>query len=529
MESPPISAGNKNPQLLNSPESSADIPSSNPSQTTPTRRKPRRESRTKTTPQEAHQSPETHKAPSSTSLNPPSNTNPSLLSPALSLLLYSSLWLFFFLYRPQILSSSVSLSKSLSQTRNPSNYPREEVTIWANLLYAYSWAFTNVAYKWYILVIGLFVVFLKDKVRGYKACFVFVVSYAVRQYLRLFIAETRPLFESDEIYTKYCSCSWGMPSGHSEGSAMVYSLLIYEFILRDIHTGPEGKKLVKNFTKASKITFIFVGFWIVFSVMFSRLYFGSHTYGQVLLGFTQALVAFSLMIFFERPLENYFLRFLNQGRKELLLMITGSGALTVLNLVLWFSVFDSSIKNHKIDVKACSKCFENEAKAIRTNLGRALPLPAVFLGLSVGTYLSNTKYSPPSPSVPPLATLPLSGIRTLFLKVVAVLLCYLPLPAIILLKSPAAAVSLSALVYTLIGLALSLGYVWGENRLKLEGWGIQAERFMPKDRPSKETKEEEMISQSKEEEFQGSICLDQAKLASDLANNSKKPSNDEQA
>lgn len=147
-------------------------------------------------------------------------------------------------------------------------------------------------YKWYIILPGLLLILTPKKDRALSAISIFLGSYAFRQWIRMSVAETRPIFNEPSIIERGCSCSFGMPSGHSEGIVMTYSLLAY-------CTLPSKPSLKRIIITSSIVAFV------SFNVFLARIYYGKHSLHQVLLGGCQGLLFFSLFLAFEDTINRF--------------------------------------------------------------------------------------------------------------------------------------------------------------------------------------------------------------------------------
>lgn len=273
---------------------------------------------------------------------------------------YPVLWIIYGVFREPLWRASVNASVALSQH--------------GGFLNVYSWIFSNIFYQWYIALIAILLLFAPRKDSALKSITVFMVSYVFRQYLRLFIHEDRPQYVSSEIILRAgCDCSFGMPSGHSEGSTMLYSLLFYELFIQTKHFSKFIKYLVTGFA-----------FYIVISIMFARVYYGRHSIPQVILGSWQAMFFFALMIIFQKPLDIFFRKFLNRARLQFYVLLSIGFLIIASNLLLWFLYFDGVIREKSKRRLICNKCFENDALMMRLPLGISLVLPSMYLGIILG-------------------------------------------------------------------------------------------------------------------------------------------------
>ena len=100
--------------------------------------------------------------------------------------------------------------------------------------------------------------------------------------LKLFYLDWRPAFLSTEIDSKFCEADYGKPSGHA-----LSSTLLIPFLLHLIY---------KPSNWIGKITIYVFTCFILFSIIFSRLYLGKHSINQLILGVSIGM--FFYVVFF---------------------------------------------------------------------------------------------------------------------------------------------------------------------------------------------------------------------------------------
>ncbi len=324
-------------------------------------------------------------------------------------------------------------------------------------LFVYSWIFSQIFYMWYPVILGLLLFFSPKKESALTSCFTFMASYFVRQYLRLIIRESRPQYDSVDIVMRGgCNCSFGMPSGHSEGSAMIYCLLLYETVFQSA-----------KMSRRVKAVWLGVGLFVVVSVLFSRVYFGRHSLPQVVIGGWMGLTSFSLMLLFKKHLDGFFLKVANGDRPKQWLLTLFTGTIVALNIILWFAVFNRSIEHHKIAPLTCLHCFIDRAREIKVDLSRALCYPATGFGMSLGFLLLRTRLHSGEHLSPNHWLSKKTATRFCLMA-----LFHAPLLAVLLLRLPPYAIVLvSSLLYIATGVLITAGFAFliGKCGLSVEG------------------------------------------------------------
>ena len=356
--------------------------------------------------------------------------------------LYLCLWGIWLTFNSKLWPISIDISIHLAQVEG--------------FLWYYCWTFAEVFYKWYMLIIGILLVFAPRKDRAWTSIATFLLSYTARQYLRLLAEESRPQYDSTEIRLKSCNCSFGMPSGHSEGSTMLYSLLIYNFM----SAVPSTKE---------RVLAISCHVWITSSVYFSRIYFGRHSFLQIFLGALQGYVFFFWMLCLERPLNAFFRRFLAGGKPEATKLLVLTGVMAIASPISWFLYFEGRIENLKIPHVTCDTCFLNNNQALRMDLGRALTFPFIGFVIVLGTIVYKPTYCIKEEYVKQYIDKNLSALG--FKRGVLMLLCYAPLLLTLTAsKLPQVLIPLALLLNMISGYLLGqLPSIFGRLELLLDG------------------------------------------------------------
>jgi membrane-associated phospholipid phosphatase len=341
-------------------------------------------------------------------------------------IIYALLWVIYLIFREQLWSFSVKISVSLSKNGGP--------LLW------YCWLFSEIFYKWYTLIIGILGVFAPRKDRMLTSVVTFISSYVLRQYIRLIIAETRPQYTTLDITMRGgCNCSFGMPSGHSEGSSMVYALLFYNIIPLKASVSLKLKMLLS--------------FWfITISVAFSRVYYGRHSIPQVVLGLWQGVTAFAIMLAFEDQLNSFFRRLLAGGKYEVKILISLNAIVLLTNISSWALFFNQRIANTDLNSLTCFECFSNNNLLVRLDLGKAIIFPTIFLGMCIGYWVGGIRVEPFNPEYFN-QQMSLLAIKRILLN----LLMYSPILIVLFMKGDTLGVmSVGVLAYLMSGFLLSV-------------------------------------------------------------------------
>ena len=293
----------------------------------------------------------------------------------------------FFMYSTFLLLGAAVLWHSLDKQNiwNASVELSEAMSAWPRFWSYYFWVFSGPLYKWFGMLPALLVLAAPKKDSALRSLFILMLSYWTRILIRNSEMESRPIYDDSNKIVKNseCSCTFGYPSGHSEGSAISLSILIYEFVYQNSAMKRQERNL-----------FTALGIFIGLNVMVSRLYYGMHTIAQVCVGGTLGLSFFFFGILFEKPLILTFRKLLNGEKKAFwkvaavfILMVTG-------NLILWVFKFNGDIRNlTRYTSVRCKECFENGLLAMRLHSVSNTQFIGYGLGMYIGVFVLQPKYT----------------------------------------------------------------------------------------------------------------------------------------
>ena len=191
---------------------------------------------------------------------------------------------------------------------------------------------------------GLIPVFLISFIISIKFFFIIFSIFCFSLYwngiFKLIYYYPRPFWKNNDLF-KYCETGYGNPSGHSMISTIFY-LGIIEFICQS--------KYFKNYSiiKFRKLFSLF----LIYNIMFSRIYFGVHSIDQVLYGHFLGLGLYYL-VFEIIELHKYnsikFIVILLSYKLYIILLYLFSISISFLFLI--FIDYDSKNKEFKSNLK----------------------------------------------------------------------------------------------------------------------------------------------------------------------------------
>lgn len=255
----------------------------------------------------------------------------------------------------------------------------------------YFWIYSNPAYAAYHYLGGFLILLAAQKDSAVKSLNIFMMSCVVRNYVRCIVKEGRPIFETNSINRSVtgCNCSFGFPSGHSEGSSMFYSILIYELVIQNGTVAPKIK------TAAT-----IIGVFTVVNVMVSRMYYGMHSIPQVTVGATQGLFFFSLSVLYQYKLVPIYRKLLNGDWNAYILTSTWYLVVAALNLLSYSAIFDDQLSRYsRPSYNQCGECFMHGLSKFRSGIIRGFQYFFIGFGFNTGIYLLKGKYAERNHSV----------------------------------------------------------------------------------------------------------------------------------
>jgi membrane-associated phospholipid phosphatase len=165
--------------------------------------------------------------------------------------------------------------------------------------YAYFWVWTYPAYYFATVFPFIFLFYASNKEKAVLFLLANMCIIMLTETIKVVVHDTRPCFQDQTLAAVGCSCSFGMISGHASICLTFFTLgyrLFYHKSLKCLGRTLAAVLLV----------------WIVGSIAFSRLYFGAHSWNQVLMGLLTGLVFTEAVLLFKRPLLEVLKRMLRK-------------------------------------------------------------------------------------------------------------------------------------------------------------------------------------------------------------------------
>lgn len=139
----------------------------------------------------------------------------------------------------------------------------------------------------------------------YDSLFTFaqiILSTFINTAAKMIVRENRPFFERDKIKALSCECNYAMPSGHSN----MISITVLCMLATLGRIKKEAAKHNKTYAVFNYMGIIaFASFFFLVLVVFSRIYFGVHTFSQIIMGFLLAMFLFDLTEMARAPLRKF--------------------------------------------------------------------------------------------------------------------------------------------------------------------------------------------------------------------------------
>lgn len=249
----------------------------------------------------------------------------------------------------------------------------------------YFWLFSGPLYEVYPFLPGLLFMAAPRKDSALRFFFLFMLSYMIRNYVRAVVMEGRPIYGDSNRIVQHaeCSCSFGFPSGHSEGAATAYGIAIYELVI-----------LVRKYRPRTKVLWSVAGAFVVANVMASRLYYGQHSIPQVLIGALMGLSFISIGILFEHRLVPFFRRILDGDFKPTAVVSLVMLAFLIGNAISWSFYFEDAMTSFdRYSSIRCNKCFENNLRSFKRGSVMGFQYAGYGLGYFFGIFFLKGSYS----------------------------------------------------------------------------------------------------------------------------------------
>ena len=223
------------------------------------------------------------------------------------------------------------------------------------------------------LIILPYIIFICTSPINYSLIQIFILDISIyfTTFFKSIYKNPRPFWINNDLLTE-CNGGYGNPSGHSITSTSVYLSMAY-FLSN-----------YKSFRKSrlSKIIIYICFLFLIFNIIFSRLYLGLHSINQVIHGFLIGLCIFSFVFFIfqiqkKKPKE--FLNFIDTNK---IWIIVGYVILFFIPFPFIFSKDKSKDEYTNIINKLCPKI--KEYKKLEKECFNGLLLYLSFIGIIFG-------------------------------------------------------------------------------------------------------------------------------------------------
>ena len=252
-------------------------------------------------------------------------------------------------------NSSLSLTKYLRgipENADPKTYvwPKSEAMNIFKEYYAYF--FANIMYKWAPAILPFSIIGLARKELGLAYVCLYFYNSVIRLLMMVTYRDRRPCWDLSYQGIK-CKCGFGKPSGHASNSTMLWGIIMYQLVWVRARDNRKG-----FWSTWVKVLSVLLYYYIIISILWSRLYYGAHTFMQVLLGHFMSFLFLLIFIKFEREVSRFFYRVLTKQAANLKFTIL-TFILLCLTLLIWIInhiAYDRPAKNERTPAR-CTKCF----------------------------------------------------------------------------------------------------------------------------------------------------------------------------
>lgn len=238
---------------------------------------------------------------------------------------------------------------------------------------------------WFTSAIAFMFIF--KKAVALKIICIYALTYLIAWYLILSIKAKRVAFEDIPNNKMNCTCVFGMPSCQSSEVTITILLFFYELAIKP-----------SLFKRKTKFFMKVLCFFLICNISLAKIYFGSHTVEQTVAGLCLALLIFTISLYFEDYLTNYFSNFLHANFYYAAPLYIIFMVITTVNVIVLPLIMEHTIeKFSKFSSKRCySACFSNNLLGIRKNITAALQYNTLVLGILIGSRLLKPGIQPSS-------------------------------------------------------------------------------------------------------------------------------------
>ena len=243
-----------------------------------------------------------------------------------------------------------------------------------------SYFFSEIFFYILFLYIGIAPYFRKKKDKLFLYNFELYFSVYMQSLLKMIYRDGRPSFFSEELREDglFCEREYGQPSGHT-----FLSFLMIFIIFSDLTSKMKGFK--------KWFLFFFLLIFAIF-VSLSRIYFGIHSYNQLIMGIIWAVTIFFFFEFFENIIFLFFIHpFIYKSKypnrkKYLFIFLTINLILLIILLIVFFISKSKENDNFEKSIIHCKSVLKKYPNFSYRLLGYASMLYYSF-GYFLGIFL----------------------------------------------------------------------------------------------------------------------------------------------
>lgn len=285
---------------------------------------------------------------------------------------YLLMWMFYWIFKGGLWSWSLDWSEGWSQIGG----------YWT----VHFWIFSKPLYVWWLVIVGALLLLAPSKESAIRSLLVFFLSTWTNAHFRIWSGASRPVWNDlDIVIRETCDCSFGMPSWQTHMGTLVWCLLVYDLVYK-----------TKHFTKMAKITWIAVASFLILNLIFAEIFYGQNSVPQVFIGAFHGLAWFAGILILD-PWVLKITRGVAEGNRIHQAILAGIGFLMMLlNFIIWYSAYDSSIADMDIPHKRCVNCFKTQNYGVRNQMARDLAFTNMFFGIALGLLVANPNYDGPN-------------------------------------------------------------------------------------------------------------------------------------
>lgn len=260
----------------------------------------------------------------------------------------------------------------------------DSVSQWTNSAVYYYFNFYANYFDRFVPIGGTFLLLVGvDKPTTLKAIFFTAMSMHSRNIIRDWFEDNRPLYTSSNlrIPALNCNCSFGMPSGHVEGTTTLNFMLLYVCLLCS-----------RTLSRSAKLCGVAVVLTTQFSMIMAMVYTGRHTIIQGSISLFNTAFWMSIMCVSDPGFTRFCRGFINGDTLSTIKVWLVAIGIYVLASAAWLIYLEPTLFNFKGNYQIrCFECTREHNLSMRLAMTKGFAISATSLGIVSGLTITRAK------------------------------------------------------------------------------------------------------------------------------------------